>query len=677
MKRWQTNAVSLGVVTTQLLLGRTGHASDESAVSSSLWKSVSSAFDSSITWVAAVALLILAGFAVGLLVQSRRLRQQLRRSTEALRQRTQQHAGTGQGAFTIHDIPALLPERGKYPRLHEQWEELSKSVLWRSDGSASRTAGAEDFFDDEDALQSVSFLRAKFSFLGVLPGLMTGVGMLGTFGGISIGLGEVGLMDDGGNLMNQISGIVVGLASAFWTSIFGLLLALVFSVASNFTEEALLHQLHGFREALEGALPRASAETLLEEQTSLLSAIRSETEESRSHLQQLANDLVDKLGERIDTSFQQHLVPQLSEMTRMVRDQISTASDASVEGAQRFTSEMVASITGGLQDSFGTMGRVVDGFSNRFMHMARGLEHTLGEIKQAATEQRSLVEHAASVTQTAQHGAAEAARELEQVTLVTAALEALTQKLASAHQTTNHLQTQQAQLQRDSEERVGSLLSAIGGAAEAYQATSEKLAGLIPLIHGGANALASTAVEVSSAGERAVSSLQSTIGDLGARATQEKHLLEAYQAATRDLGQALSTSRASFEGLLRAAGALEEVRVQLGTLTTQLGENNTVARDLAWTLQTGIASARDSLDDATRSLASVAGATEDWAAQASKSIETFGTGLAGAVRTTLQEYDRSLANAVQNLVSAMQSLDEAASSIERSVGGRPVPSARA
>ncbi len=677
MKRWQTIAVPLGVLMTQLLLGRMGHAADGSGVSSSLWKSVSSAFDSGITLVAVSALVVLAAFAVGLLVQSRRLRQQLRRSTEALRQRTQQHAGTGQSALPIHDIPPLLPERGKYPRLHEQWEELSKSVLWRSDGSASRTAGAEDFFDDEDALQSVSFLRAKFSFLGVLPGLMTGVGMLGTFGGISIGLGEVGLMDDGGNLMNQISGIVVGLASAFWTSIFGLLLALVFSVASNFTEEALLHQLHGFREALEGALPRASAETLLEEQTSLLSAIRSETEESRSHLQQLANDLVDKLGERIDTSFQQHLVPQLSEMTRMVRDQISTASDASVEGAQRFTSEMVASITGGLQDSFGTMGRVVDGFSNRFMHMARGLEHTLGEIKQAATEQRSLVEHAASVTQTAQRGAAEAARELEQVSTVAAALEALTQKLASAQQSTNALQTQQARLQHDSEERVGSLLSAIGGAAEAYRTTSEQLAGLIPLIHGGASALASSALDVSSASEHAVGSLRDAIGGLTARAVQEEQLLESYQEATRDLARAMATSSSSFEGIIRAAKALDDVRLQLGTLTQQLGENNAVARDLSSTLQSGIASARDSLDDATRSLASVAGATENWAAQASKSIESFGTGLAGAVRTTLQEYDRSLANAVQNLVSAMQALDEAANSIERSVGARSAPPARA
>ncbi|MBK84517.1 MAG: hypothetical protein CMD81_11875 [Gammaproteobacteria bacterium] len=77
-------------------------------------------------------------------------------------------------------------------------------------------------------------------FVGFVPSLMTGFGVLGTFIGIQLGIGGLEFnVDDIENVTNSITMLLAGSTVAFMTSIWGIFFSLIFSV----TEKSLLRKL--------------------------------------------------------------------------------------------------------------------------------------------------------------------------------------------------------------------------------------------------------------------------------------------------------------------------------------------------------------------------------------------------------------------------------------------------
>jgi len=77
-------------------------------------------------------------------------------------------------------------------------------------------------------------------FVGFVPSLMTGFGVLGTFIGIQLGIGGLDFnVDDIENVTNSITMLLAGSTVAFMTSIWGIFFSLIFSV----TEKSLLRKL--------------------------------------------------------------------------------------------------------------------------------------------------------------------------------------------------------------------------------------------------------------------------------------------------------------------------------------------------------------------------------------------------------------------------------------------------
>ena len=80
----------------------------------------------------------------------------------------------------------------------------------------------------------------KTHFLNQISGTMTGLGILGTFLGLSVGLNSFNLTGSSSDITNQIQPLMEGIKVAFHTSIFGL----IYSIGFNFVYRQLLETYH-------------------------------------------------------------------------------------------------------------------------------------------------------------------------------------------------------------------------------------------------------------------------------------------------------------------------------------------------------------------------------------------------------------------------------------------------
>ena len=105
----------------------------------------------------------------------------------------------------------------------EIWKKFERTLFKSNNEGIMMTQDPESFYNDQTLLEDI-----PLTSLHGMPGIFTGVGLLGTFLGLTVGLGGI----DFSNIETMKSGIEVllkGTTTAFWTSVVGLIGALVFT----------------------------------------------------------------------------------------------------------------------------------------------------------------------------------------------------------------------------------------------------------------------------------------------------------------------------------------------------------------------------------------------------------------------------------------------------------------
>jgi hypothetical protein len=96
-------------------------------------------------------------------------------------------------------------------------------------------------------------------FILAMPGILTGLGVLGTFVGLTMGIGDLDLTSlDNAN--EQIKKLINGCSTAFKTSVWGVGCSLVFIVIEKFLEWLALSKIRLLQSQLDGLIPRYTPE---------------------------------------------------------------------------------------------------------------------------------------------------------------------------------------------------------------------------------------------------------------------------------------------------------------------------------------------------------------------------------------------------------------------------------
>lgn len=243
---------------------------------------------------------------------------------------------------------------------------------------------------DADEYFNFSNLSARISieFWQNLAGVFTGLGILGTFLGLTIGL--LGFdMSSSATIQKGISNLLNGTSTAFLTSIVGILCALIFNYYYN---NSLIRNfdasIDDFANKLDELIPRKQAEELL--------YINSEAvKEQTTELQDFNTTLALTIGDALRNAMTTDVKPVLEELLTAIRE-LSTGGMETIKNS-------INDNTGSeLRDFAGTLQELQQGMRDILMQSQQMNEENNQKLRVAVDEMVKSLQNATSDSVTAQ-----------------------------------------------------------------------------------------------------------------------------------------------------------------------------------------------------------------------------------------------------------------------------------
>lgn len=223
----------------------------------------------------------------------------------------------------------------KYGQL---WREFDESlVLVPQKNRLCNTLDAAHFFNTHTLASGLTENR----MLAAVPGFITAIGVIGTFVGLQLGLGPLGLLDPsaaGANdLTHGIFGMIGGASIAFMTSVWGVLVSVLFNFFEKLMERQIRLLITAFQNKVDYLYPRITAEQSLsniEEFTRLSNEKLAGLDEKIGHKMQ---EVMDKAAGTISSSVAESLNNVLGPAIGQLVEKANSGSEKALESLlQRF-----------------------------------------------------------------------------------------------------------------------------------------------------------------------------------------------------------------------------------------------------------------------------------------------------------------------------------------------------
>jgi len=205
------------------------------------------------------------------------------------------------------------------------WEEFDESLVEKNN-VLYNTIDAAHFFDTHTLARGVTENRLVAS----VPSILTAIGVLGTFAGLTLGLGGLGAIGGGGteDLQSGISNMIFAASIAFTTSFWGVLSSVVFNAYEKIWESRIRSAISNVQDKVDYLYPRLTPESMLAEITNH-SKSSDETmlglaEQIGHKMQESMLQMKSDINAGVATALQEVLAPALSKL-----------ADSSLDLAQR------------------------------------------------------------------------------------------------------------------------------------------------------------------------------------------------------------------------------------------------------------------------------------------------------------------------------------------------------
>ncbi len=252
--------------------------------------------------------------------------------------------------------------------LSHLWDEFRHTLHEQKvpDGAGSyrrvairQTIPAEAYFSD----QALVHTPLRSEFFKHLPGILTGLGIIGTFAGLINGLRSFNVSDDPGLVRQSLDLLVQGVYSAFSVSAAAITAAMIVTFLEKWLISGLQRKVEGLCRELDRRFDSGAVEEYL---SRLVTASESSASEARILKQSLVNDLkaiLETLTERQIESHNaatlvmtQSITSAVSESLQQPLTQISSAvqhvSGSQGDAVNRLLTDTMAAFTAQIRDLF-------------------------------------------------------------------------------------------------------------------------------------------------------------------------------------------------------------------------------------------------------------------------------------------------------------------------------------
>jgi len=253
------------------------------------------------------------------------------------------------------------------------WREFDESLVFSKDKEKLfNTLDAEHFFNTRTLASGLTESR----LLAAAPSFMVAIGVLGTFVGLSLGLADLHLGNDLDQLRGDMERMISGAATAFNTSIFGVLLSLILNLGEKLLERRVRKQIRFLQQQIDFLYPRIPAEQTLvhieDATTSSSKSLMELHERIGDRLQETVSAMSESMQEAISDSLRNVMAPALERLAKNASDQSTT---------------VLEQLVGSFLDKFGEAGR----------QQGQALERVAGDVGGAVEGIRSEIGRVSSM----------------------------------------------------------------------------------------------------------------------------------------------------------------------------------------------------------------------------------------------------------------------------------------
>lgn len=325
------------------------------------------------------------------------------------------------------------------------WLEFDETLV--DDGSSvTNTVPAAEFFGPDQIGHDLISNR----LLSATPAILTALGLLGTFIGLSVGIGGLNLSPsaDVEDLRLGIETMVAGAALGFTTSVWGVLMSLVVNVAHRMTASRFSEKARTLTRIIDGIFTQRSPEQSMVH-------IEAHTKESAESLTEL--------HEKIGAQLQEAVAGISADMQSAVAKAIETSMTPSLEKLAEQTANQSAEVFDAL----------IGKFSDGLRHLG---ESQAEQLAAASSSLQGRVDQLSEETaRQAQANSAQAERFREQLTSVTELAESLASTLqGSITAISSHLDSSAASIEAASG-NLSSSAQQLAEIAQSFTSTGDRL----------------------------------------------------------------------------------------------------------------------------------------------------------------------------------------------------------
>jgi hypothetical protein len=537
-----------------------------------------------------------------------------------------------------------------YPDLEHLWKEFDETLLEQTAFDSTKgdyvvtetraTLPAEQYFSTQAVVDSYVWAE----FYKHLPGILTGIGIIGTFFGVLHGLQSFNISDNAEVVRKGLGGLLSSVSEAFLVSAWAITSAIVIT----FVEKALLSRLYkktedlaieidkryqlGAGEAMLQDLVHSTREYVTNSQTlkdSLVTDLKgilttlseSQIQAQQSIIQQqidAQNRSSEELGKHLGQQISQGLKEALEEPMKAMSVALQGATGDRTSAVHTLLTEVVQGLSQSLKDLFGDQ---IAGINTMQQQTISALQTAVARMEQMSTSLESAGTRATDTM---------ASRLEEAITSMNSRQEMMAQNMAriveemkssvatSQTETNTRLQEALTGVTTTIEALIASLSNSV---ATSQDATNEKLQSALTGVTQTIESLVSTLSKtVASSQDATNEKLQSTLAGVS----------QTIETLVSTLSQSVATSQDSTNEKLHSA--LAGVTQTVETLVASLSQN--------------VATAQSETN----------GRLQETLSNVSNAVETLVSGLSTSVANTQAETSSRLQDAVSNVGQTVSSL---------------------
>ncbi len=492
---------------------------------------------------------------------------------------------------SIKEVAELDAVFKVHPGLRSAWE-LYRESCTRHEWSGGLPSPVPFF-----SQQRLVDLSGQRRLAEAVPGILTALGILGTFIGLAAGLTSLDpeALQSAEGLSRSVGPLLGGMQLAFHTSIAGIFCSIAWSVADRCSYRYTLNRLAQLHDYLDALFPPVTEEALLHR------FVRNQ-EEHEANLKTLISDtLIPQLTAGVKGALEDTLVPHLELTTEAMKEIGQLSVDRQDERLRQMVDHFIASLNNTLEGQLTELAEVLRETVSWQRSVKEELSDLVGDLREAVQVQQQSLEASRRLLGELDTLSAGFDERVQRISERMAGLEAILERLIQAEQqvqqsleaareTEQRLTQMRDEMIAQTQQQVAELRTLWQEAGAGLTELSEDLQGVSEELRSGMrdgvnvfveklhDGLAQTFADYDQHLARAAERLGGVVGTLDEKMEDLTRLLQRLGAQTRETGEALQESVGELPAILQA------IDQRLGAFSRGVDQ---LARELAVTRERG------------------------------------------------------------------------------------------